>query len=61
MNAGWPPSPAIVIVDIPGAVDAKPDTVERIPARVPANALKVVAHIFRGEVAKEHCLLPLLL
>ena len=46
MKAGLPPSATtIVVADIPGAVDAKPDTVERSTARVPANALKVDADI----------------
>ena len=37
-----PPSLDIVIADIPGTVDAKPDTVESKTARVPAKMLTAV-------------------
>ena len=49
-----PPSLDIVIADIPGTVDAKPDTVESKAAvnRVPAKMLTVVAYIVG--VGKEH-------
>lgn len=46
MNAGLPPSlAAMVIADLPGAVDAKPDAVDSSTARAPANTLRVVADI----------------